>query len=133
MTTSTLIVLLLALRSQASGLPQLQAGRRALPSDAVAKAASLLLVALGLCLMVSWLLLMTQKTNMTEAVFEAVSAFSTCGFTLGLTAKLDTFGQILIAATMLCGRLGLLTVVVAFGSSHKPHPITYPEESILMA
>lgn len=133
-TTSTLIVLLVVLKSQATGTRQLLVGNRALPNDSVLKATAILFVALSYCTVVSWLLLLTQKATLTEAVFETVSAFSTCGFTLGLTTRLDLFGQLLIATTMLFGRLGLLSVVVAFASTNSgPRSISYPEEPILMA
>ena len=133
-TTSTVIVLALALKSQARGWPEMRAGRRSLPADSVPKAVAVLTTALALCIVVSWLLLMTQQATLAEAVFETVSAFSTCGFTLGLTPRLDLLGQLLIAATMFCGRLGVLTVVVALTQPQtRENLVTYPEEPILMA
>ena len=99
--------------------------------ETVAKASTIFVLALVFCCAVSWLLLITQPATLPEAMFETVSAFSTCGFTLGLTGRLDSFGQFLVAATMFCGRLGVLTVVVAMTQS-RPSLVRYPEEKILI-
>ncbi len=100
-------------------------------AETVAKASAIFMLATLFCLGVSWILLITQKATLSEAIFEAVSAFSTCGFTLGLTSRLDLFGQIVVACTMFCGRLGVLTVVVAMTLS-SPSLVRYPEEKILI-
>ncbi len=90
------------------------------------------MVAVLLVLAVTWLLLMTQTADLHEALFEAVSAFSTAGYTLGLTQRLDGFGRILIGLTMFCGRLGALTVVVALARRAPAPPVAWPEEQVLI-
>lgn len=130
-TTSTLAVLVLAVVAQIRGRQQITVGRRRLPVEAVQKAAAVLVLSLCFCLTITWLLLVTQKAALDEALFETISAFSTCGFTLGLTSRLDGFGQALIALAMFCGRLGVLTVVVAL-TQERPSLVQYPEEKILM-
>jgi trk system potassium uptake protein TrkH len=130
-TTSTLAVLLLAVQAQVRGRGRVRAGSRELPPETVTKASVIFVLALLFCGGVSWLLLVTQEATLSEAIFETVSAFSTCGFTLGLTTRLDLFGQVLLAGTMFCGRLGVLTVVVAMTRS-SPSLVKYPEEKILI-
>lgn len=130
-TTSTAVVLLLAVVAQVRGRAAVGAGGRELAPETVAKASTIFVLALVFCCAVSWLLLITQPATLPEAMFETVSAFSTCGFTLGLTGRLDSFGQFLVAATMFCGRLGVLTVVVAMTQS-RPSLVRYPEEKILI-
>jgi len=130
-TTSTLAVLALALYAQIRGRNQVVFGGRHLPPETVTKACAILSLALVFCTSVTWLLLLTQKATLTEAAFETVSAFATCGFTLGLTSRLDLLGQIIIALTMFCGRLGVLTVVVALTRDQRSL-VTYPEEKILI-
>ena len=51
-----------------------------------------LVVSLFVLATITWLLLLTQQATLTEAMFETVSAFATCGFTLGLTPRLDLVG-----------------------------------------
>lgn len=130
-TTSTLAVLILAVVAQIRGRSQIAVGGRRLPAEFVQKAAAVLVLSGVFCMTIAWLLLVTQQASLDEALFETTSAFSTCGFTLGLTSRLDGFGQGLIALAMFCGRLGVLTVVVAL-TRVRPSLVQYPEEKILM-
>jgi trk system potassium uptake protein TrkH len=131
-TTSTLAVLVLAMWSYIRGRSQVIVGRRAIPLETVLKATAILTVAIFVVGVVTWLLLMTQPASFDEALFETVSAFATCGFTLGLTPKLDLFGRLLIALTMFWGRLGALTLVVTLANREPAQSIAYPEEQILI-
>lgn len=131
-TTSVFAVLLLALASYARGRAQVVVSRRTIPTETVLKAAAVLTAALALCGAVTWLLLLSQPTTLPEALFETVSAFATCGFTLGLTPKLDLFGRLLVAFTMFWGRLGALTIVVILAQRDISPAVSYPEEQILV-
>ena len=130
--TSTLIVLFLTLVAAVRGRDLPVAWGRTLPRETIVKSVAILFSSLTFVLTVAWLLLLTQETTLVEALFETISAFATCGFTLGLTPKLDPFGQFLIAFTMFAGRLGILTLVVSLTEASRPSPLSYPEEKILI-
>ncbi len=131
-TTSTLAVLLLAVWRYVQGHGRIVAGGRTIPAETVFKAVAIVVTALLVVIAVTWLLLLTQPATLSEALFEAVSAFSTSGFTLGLTPHLNLFGRLLIALTMFWGRLGALTVVVALARPTHSAAVQYPEEQILI-
>jgi trk system potassium uptake protein TrkH len=131
-TTSTLGVLVLAMWSYARGRNQVVIGRRMIPTETVLKAAAILTISMLGVGVVTWLLLLTQPATLSDALFEAVSAFATSGFTLGLTPRLDLFGRLLIALTMFWGRLGALTVVVVLAKRAATARVIYPEEQILI-
>lgn len=129
--TSTLAVLLLALAATVRGRELPEAWGRTLPRETISKALAILVSSLVFVLTIAWLLLLTQPTTLVEALLEAISAFATCGFTLGLTSRLDGFGQFLIGFSMFAGRLGILTLVVSL-TNEKARPLSYPEEKILI-
>jgi trk system potassium uptake protein TrkH len=131
-TTSTAAVLMLAMWRYVQGHKRVVVDGRTIPSETVHKAIAIVVTALLLVVGVTWLLLLTQPATLAEAMFEAISAFATSGFTLGLTPRLDLFGRLLIAATMFWGRLGALTVVVALARPFPRSAIEYPEEQILI-
>lgn len=130
-TTSTFAVLALALLAYVRGREDVTFSGRTLPRETIAKAASILVLAGMFVGLVAWLLMLTNRVTLSEGLFEAVSAFSTCGFTLGITTKLNLFGQLLLCFTMFCGRLGVLTVVVALANPSRS-AIAYPEEKVLI-
>jgi len=67
-------------------------------------------------------------------IYETTSGFGTVGLTLGLTQKLTDFGKLLVALTMYAGRVGPLTLVIAFTMKRnsKNNSIRYPEDKILV-
>ena len=63
-------------------------------------------------------------------LFETVSAFSTVGLSLGITPDLSGFGKGIIILLMFIGRIGTLTILVAFIRKVKTLHYRYPSESI---
>lgn len=131
-TTGTFGTLVLAASAYVRGADEIRLGKRAISRDSVYKAVAVLTVSLFVVGAGTWLLMVTQTTNFERALFEAVSAFATCGFSLGLTSELNGFGLLVTALLMIWGRLGPLTVVVAVAQRRQPSPISYPEERILI-
>lgn len=131
-TTGTFAALALSLWSFVRGDQHARFGGRELARGTVQRAAAVLSVSLTVVLLATWLLLLTHDATLDEAAFEVVSAFATCGLTLGFTSELNLFGQLLICLVMFWGRLGALTIVVALTRQPRPHPVHYPEEQILI-
>jgi trk system potassium uptake protein TrkH len=132
-TTGTFAALAIGLWSFARGLPVAQIGGRSLGVGSTRKAAAVLTVGLLVTLLATWLLLLTHDVSLDAAAFEVVSAFATCGLTLGFTTQLNLFGQLLICLVMFWGRLGALTIIVALAAQQgRPQPVQYPEEQILI-
>ena len=50
-------------------------------------------------------------------LFEATAALSTAGFSMAATTQLSTLGKLIIIATMLVGRIGVVTFSMALLSS----------------
>jgi len=132
-TTGTFAIMTISLWSYARGLPTAQFGGRSLAAGTTRKAGAVLTVSLLITLLASWLIAMTHDAPLEPVVFEVVSAFATCGLSLGLTTQLNLFGQLVICLVMFWGRLGALTIVVAIaGQQQRTQLVQYPEEQILI-
>lgn len=132
-TTGTFAVLTLALWGYASGMPVAHVGGRSIAPAMLHKAAAVLTISLLVVLVAAWLILMTHNAELDIVMFEVVSAFATCGLSLGLTGNLNIFGQLVMALVMFWGRLGALTIIVALAAQTATTPlVTYPEEKILI-
>ncbi|MBK7216338.1 MAG: potassium transporter [Candidatus Promineofilum sp.] len=132
-TTSAFAVLVLAVWNFARGRSEIRAGRRTIPLEILFKAAAVATAAAAVIALVTWLLLYTQENvTLVTALVETVSAFSTSGFSLGLTPRLNLFGQLLIAGLMFFGRAGTLTLIVALAQPSPAPAVGYPEERILI-
>ena len=67
-----------------------------------------------------------------KVLFELMSAFSTCGLSMGLTSWLSTPSQVILLITMFLGRVGPLTIVLAFSRERNVGKYKYPKENILI-
>lgn len=83
-------------------------------------------------ILVTLVLVFNKEGSVFEASFEAVSAFSNTGYSLGLTSSLGELDRYLIAFTMFWGRLGPLTIVVALAQREHPSLLHYPEEPVIL-
>jgi len=81
-------------------------------------------------------LLVTESGNSAvdpgKLLFEAVSALSTTGLSLGVTPYLTVAGKLVLMATMFVGRLGALTVVLLIGNREDHLHIRYPNEELVV-
>lgn len=66
-----------------------------------------------------------------KIAFEAFSAFSTVGLTLGITTELSDVSKIVLVLTMFIGRVGVLTFFIAFITQQKDRAYQYPVEEIM--
>jgi trk system potassium uptake protein TrkH len=132
-TTGTFSVLILAMWSLALGYDTIRVGRRSIPMAMVWRAVTILIISLGVVLVATWLLLVSQNLGFSPALFEVVSAFSTTGLSLGVTTTLNPFGRLLIILVMFWGRLGAITIMLALlKRDSRDSLVKYPEETILV-
>jgi trk system potassium uptake protein TrkH len=132
-TTGTFIVMLISMWSYVRGFPNARVLGRAIGQESARRAAAVLTVSLIVVITAAYLvILFTPSAGFLEAIFEVVSAFATCGLSLGTTSKLNLAGQVIIMLMMFWGRLGALTVVAALAAPRRKTLIAYPEATILI-
>ena len=133
-TTGTFVVLVLALWSYVHGKAHVQVSRRSIPSGTVRRAAMILITSLIVVVFASWLILLTHDLSLNTVLFEVISAFATCGLSLGITDALNPIGRFVIMVTMFWGRLGAMTLVVAITqwTAQTEETVRYPEEPVLI-
>ncbi len=68
--------------------------------------------------------------NLLSLAFESFSAYSTSGLSMGVTDKLSNSGRMVIIITMFVGRVGFLTLLIAFVKKAKPKNYLFPKEQM---
>ena len=84
------------------------------PEDMMHKAAAILLVSALTTLGFTLALLATGPISLADALYETTSALATVGLTRGLTQSLSLPGKWLIIAAMYLGRIGPISMAIAF-------------------
>ncbi len=69
--------------------------------------------------------------NLLMLIFEQISAYSTCGLTMGVTSSITTFSKLVLIMDMYLGRIGAFTFFMSFARSNREtSKIKYPEANI---
>lgn len=131
MKVTTLALLVLSIMATIRGRAETEAFGRAIPEALVRKAGAIALSMLLLPMVASYFLAMTDPGPLTPIVFEAVSAATTTGLSLGLTTALSDPGKLIITGTMFLGRIGPLALMGALILRKPPsRAYLYPRETI---
>lgn len=131
--TSTVGVILAFLKSKIAARDSASLFYRTLSMDLVTKAFTVIILALCLVSVSTFILFITQPgASMQEVVFEVFSAFGTVGLSLGMTPKLNTIGKIVIILTMYIGRIGPLTLLYALSRERAIGRYEYAEETVMI-
>ena len=133
--TTTFFVLILATVNTFRGGGQIHAFERKISIDIVMRALAVVVSSLLCVLIVSLLLTITEgmyEDHFLEVLFEATSAFSTTGLSMGLTSELTPLGKVIVAVTMFIGRLGPLTLAYALAKKKRESKLGYPEDHVLI-
>ena len=127
--TSTFFALLQGVKSAATNKSE-KAFHYAVPRDAFRKAAVILLLALSVVVVGTFLMLVFDpEVTLVEAMFEVVSAFGTVGLSTGITPGLSDASKLLSIVIMYIGRLGPLTIASLWYFS-RGERISYPEGNL---
>ena len=104
---------------------------RSIARQAISKAVGVCCMSFGILFISTLLLSAVTDAGMLDVLFETVSATATVGLSRNLTSSLNTWGKLIITATMYLGRVGPISLMIAFNLRKKrPSIITNPVETI---
>ncbi len=117
--TVTFVVLVLFILARIRGKRHVTVFRRTVPTDKVTDAMTLTSVMFLLALFGGIFICATSPVDLTNGMFESVSALATVGLTAGVTPLLSLPAKLLIIVFMYFGRVGVLTLSLGFLSGDK--------------
>lgn len=87
---------------------------RQLTKQAIGKASAVVCISFAIMFISTVLLSAVTNASAIDIVYETVSATATVGLTRNLTPSLNTAGKMIIIATMYLGRVGPISLAIAF-------------------
>jgi Trk-type K+ transport system membrane component len=129
---TTVAIALMNVLSLAKGKESIEIYRRRIASESVHKAFAIIVLSI-IVIGIAFLMLSFSDSGLpTKSLFfEALSAYTTSGLSLGITSSLSPIGKMVIIVTMFVGRVGTLTLLVAFIKNTRNKSYVYPREKIL--
>ncbi|MBE7465552.1 MAG: potassium-transporting ATPase subunit KdpA [Planctomycetes bacterium] len=114
---------------------------REISVETVTRAATLILIALGVVAVATGVLMVltppeAQAHNRSgvfmDILFETISALGTVGLSTGATNDLSALGKLVVILAMFVGRLGPLTIFVALAQAPRVDKVRAPEASVIV-
>ncbi len=132
--TTTIGVLLFAAVSAIKSREDTEMFRRRISYTAVTRAFTIALIGAIIISFTTITLTTFENIPLVEALFESVSAFGTVGLSMGVTPGLGLIGKVALIITMFIGRVGVLTMALAFlaKSQDKYNSYRYREEKVMV-
>lgn len=131
--TSTFALATLNFFSLARGKDRVEVFKREISDLSIRRAFAI--IALSLMVIGTAIFLIAsfdEEKTLLSIAFEAFSAYSTVGLSVGITSQLSPAAKLVIVATMFIGRVSMLTILIAILRRVKYLNYKYPQEEILM-
>jgi trk system potassium uptake protein TrkH len=125
---TTIALLFLAIIAEAKGDKNLMVFGRTVPEGTMRVAISVTFFGATLVLGGSGLLMLVSDASLDHILFEVISAFATCGLSVGLSAELPSSGKYILAALMFAGRIGPIGLASALALRRRNLLYKYPAE-----
>lgn len=132
---TTFALFLATIKAAISGRSSVEIKERRIPTDLVYKAIAIISLSAGWIVLTTFCLLITESHwSIGELLFETMSAFNTVGIEIGITATLSEIGKTFIILSMIVGRIGSFTLLIALKIKKKGETaeFSYPEERIML-
>jgi len=125
---ATFGILVAAVLQISAGKNEIILFRRTISKATVLKAMTVVVFAIMLILISTFLIVIFDGTGFMFALYESVSAVTTAGITMSLTATLSPASHVLLMVMMFLGRIGILTFTYSISTySVNTSVLTYPE------
>ena len=132
---TTFVVFVITIKAVLFGKTTVEIRGRRIPIDQVYKAIAIVALSYFWILLTTFCLLITeQQFQFIDIVFETMSAFTTLGISTGITAHLSIVGKLFIILSMLIGRIGSVSFILAlrFKKTPEKREFLYPEERVML-
>lgn len=131
--TVTTAVLVCTVISVIKGRNEAVVFHKSISENLIKRSLAVTLISLGVLCVLNVLLMVTNGLSLTDSVFEVCSAIATVGLTRGVTGGLNMVGKLIIILAMYLGRIGPISMFVAFSNKYSiQNSIHYAEADIIV-
>lgn len=129
---TTMAVIFLAILAEARGDQDVIAFHRTIPDSVLRIAICVVMLSATWVGLGTVALMVVSDASLDHILFEVISAYATCGLSVGLSADLPSAGHYVLSILMFVGRLGTVTVATGLAMRSRSRLYKYPEERPLI-
>lgn len=128
--TTTMMLLFLTIWTELRRRKDVEVFKRRIESETIRHASCLMMLYGILSIICAMIISAVEKIGMKKVLFEVVSAICTVGLSLGITPELGVVSHMILILLMFIGRVGGITLLIAFSSRISSVPSKLPVERI---
>lgn len=131
--TMTIILLAATTLSVIKGEKDTVMFRRSVPTETVRKALAVFSISSMALVFMTVLMTMVQEAPLLTVLYEVTSALATVGLSMNFSSSLNFFGKLIIIFCMYIGRIGPISMVIAFRMKGKRKDrLNYAHEEVIV-
>ncbi len=130
--TVTVVLLFASMFANIRGKSDVVVMHRKISDDTIRRCVAIAVFSLSALFLLTMALLAVEQSNFLDTVYEMTSAIATVGLSRGLTGALGPAGKLIVTLTIYLGRIGPITLALAFNSRRPLDNITYSESKVIV-
>lgn len=129
---STLAVIFLSVLAYIRGRTDINSFNRRIDPNVVKRAFNSAILYVSIALVGSFIIIVSQDFSLHDILFESFSAMGTVGLSRGITSSLNSLSKIVIIILMYAGRVGSMSIAMAFIEKKQVTSIRNPLEKVII-
>lgn len=130
--TVTVAMLLTFLLDDITGRREADVFKRRVDDKYLRRSVAIITFSFSMLIILTVCLMCVEKCNLVDALYEMTSAIATVGLSRGLTGDLTGLGKMIVVITMYLGRIGPITMALAFNAKKKYGKASYAPSRIIV-
>lgn len=130
--TVTVAIIVLSSISIIKGKPDIEVFKRKVPDFYLKKALAVVMVSISVLIATTTCMLIFAQGSSLDILYESTSALATVGLSRSFTGSLNLIGKLIIIVTMYLGRIGPITMMLAFSLKKAKGLRSLPEDKVLV-
>ncbi len=130
--TVTIVLLIASMFANIRGKKDVGIMHRKIEDETIRRCVAIVVFSFSVLLVLTVALLAVQNSNFLDTLYEMTSAIATVGLSRGLTGMLKPAGKLIVALTMYLGRIGPITLALAFNSRSPAEDFSYAESKVII-
>ena len=130
--TVTIVLLLASMFANIRGRTNVCILHRKIADESIRRCVAIVTFSFSVLILLTTALLAVQQSDFLDTLYEMTSAIATVGLSRGLTGSLRPLGKLIVSLTMYLGRIGPITLALAFNSRRPGGNITFAESKIII-
>lgn len=130
--TVTTVLLFASMFANIRGRKNVMVMHRKIPDETIRRCVAIVTFSFSTLFILTAALLAAQQSDFLDTLYEMASAIATVGLSRGLTSALVPVGKLLVSLAMYLGRIGPITLALAFNSSTPAENISCAEGKVII-